>query len=178
MKGKSSPSDKRPTLIWGFSKNEAQDIESPTIPYLRVTSFSFPSYDSKKLVPFHARKKFESENCLWGSGTQGCRQCFRCKEGYISYYGFCRREEKIAESYKNGLKKVKGCLVIRDNKGKCEFCDGWNGWYMHREGECRKWRFGKDKIGSLDLKGAYDACKKRLLRGMSDMMVGYGIFAG
>ena len=107
-----------------------------------------------------------------------CKQCFRCKKGYVSFYGFCRKKSVIAKNYKRGKRKVRGCLVIRDDKGKCEFCDGWNGWYMYRAGECRRWRYGKDKVGSMDLKGAYKACKRRMLRKVSDMMMGYGMFGG
>jgi hypothetical protein len=62
----------QPTLIWGFAKNDPRDLESATDPYLRVTANSFPSYDSKSLVPFHSRKRLQSSNCLWGSGTKGC----------------------------------------------------------------------------------------------------------
>ena len=178
LRTKSPTKGEEPQLIWGFSQNDPRDINSPIKPFLRVSSYSFPSRDSKKLYPFHRRKRIQSEHCIWGAGSNNCHQCFRCRKGYVSYYGFCRKASKIAKSYKNGKEKVEGCLVIRSDVGKCEFCDGWNGWYMHREGECRRWRFGRDRIGSLDVKGAYKACKRRILRGMSSMMMGYGMFGG
>jgi hypothetical protein len=57
MKGWSEIPEQRPVVIWGFAKNDPRDQESPSDPYLRVSAWSFPSYDSKALVPFHRRER-------------------------------------------------------------------------------------------------------------------------
>jgi len=115
-------------VVWGFYDHSTKNE------FMRVCDQGFPSFRNAKCVRFNPADPV-SEHCLWGSGHKGCSKCFRCKAGFLSYFGLCR--PTIEE----------GCLQIIEGD-LCRYCDHWNGYYMRTPGKCAK--YAPKQIGCVN----------------------------
>ena len=137
------------SVVWGFFDHSSKRQ------FFRVCDGKFPVYGNTMCRKF-GKGDFLSRNCLWGSGHRGCQKCFKCKKGFTSFFGVCRPS----------WKGIRGCIYSSE-VGKCDYCDHWRGFYMHRPGHCAKYKKKKKRP---------QACLRKLFQVRKNVLMTYAMF--
>jgi len=141
------------SIIWGFYDHER------SIEFMRVCEGKFPIQFNSRCKKF-SKGDFLAENCEWGTGHRGCPKCFKCKKGYISIYGVCRK----------AWIGIRGCMNAV-NEDFCAYCDHWRGYYMDMPGHCKKYK-KKDKSPE----SAKRRCTEKFIKQKSPVLMNYAMF--